>query len=81
MFRTQQWLGGNRLFIGISASHPAPLSPQDRARGATPRVPTVIGYAANVKNAFDFIGGYRYQEPLLNEVGIEFLMLSLSSHL
>jgi len=37
------------LFIGLGTSHPGAMGSYERARGATPSIPSVIGYSANLK--------------------------------
>jgi hypothetical protein len=31
------------MFMGMDVSHPPPLTPAEQARGATPRIPSVVG--------------------------------------
>ncbi|CAK5117554.1 unnamed protein product [Meloidogyne enterolobii] len=56
------------LFIGLGISHPGALGNYERARGAAPNVPSVIGYAANMKkHSFDFVGDYLFDEARRDE--------------
>ncbi|KAI1729709.1 piwi domain-containing protein [Ditylenchus destructor] len=56
------------LFIGLGISHPGAMGNYERARGKTPDVPSVIGYAANMKkDPFDFVGDYVFDEPRRDE--------------
>uniref|UniRef100_A0A914GQJ6 Uncharacterized protein n=1 Tax=Globodera rostochiensis TaxID=31243 RepID=A0A914GQJ6_GLORO len=64
----QQLLAEGTLFIGLGVSHPGAMGNYERARGATPRDPSVIGYAANMKkDPFDFVGDYVFDEPRRDE--------------
>ncbi|KAL3119144.1 hypothetical protein niasHT_003927 [Heterodera trifolii] len=64
----QRMLEEGTLFIGLGVSHPGAMGSYERARGATPRDPSVIGYAANMKkNPFDFVGDYVFDEPRRDE--------------
>ncbi|KAL7080126.1 hypothetical protein ACQ4LE_000403 [Meloidogyne hapla] len=56
------------LFIGLGISHPGALGNYERARGAAPNVPSVIGYSANMKkHPFDFVGDYLFDEARRDE--------------
>jgi hypothetical protein len=44
IFSAQKWISsGNRLFLGLDVSHPAPLKKYQIERGEKPRVPSVVG--------------------------------------
>uniref|UniRef100_A0A915DJZ7 Uncharacterized protein n=1 Tax=Ditylenchus dipsaci TaxID=166011 RepID=A0A915DJZ7_9BILA len=56
------------LFIGLGISHPGAMGGYERARNAQPEVPSVIGFAANMKaDPFDFVGDFVYDEPRRDE--------------
>jgi len=64
----QSLIDDGTLFIGLGISHPGAMGNLERARGATPTQPSVIGYAANIlKDPFDIIGDYLFDEPRRDE--------------
>ncbi|CAK5111404.1 unnamed protein product [Meloidogyne enterolobii] len=67
-FRIHNLIEDGTLFIGLGISHPGALGNYERARGAAPNVPSVIGYAANMKkHSFDFVGDYLFDEARRDE--------------
>ncbi|WKX92455.1 hypothetical protein Q1695_010465 [Nippostrongylus brasiliensis] len=59
---SSKWLTDkNRLFIGFEISNPPPLSKAEMERGATYKMPSVLGWGANcASNPQQYIGDYLY---------------------
>ncbi|KAK6037337.1 piwi domain protein, partial [Cooperia oncophora] len=54
----------DRLFVGFEISNPPPLSKLDIERGATYKMPSVLGWGANcAANPQQFIGDYVFIKP------------------
>ncbi|KAI1729818.1 piwi domain-containing protein [Ditylenchus destructor] len=65
---TRSMIEAATLFIGLGVSHAGAMGNYERARGATSDIPSVIGYAANMKgDPFDFIGDYVFDESRRDE--------------
>ncbi|KAI1717288.1 piwi domain-containing protein [Ditylenchus destructor] len=65
---TRSMIESGTLVIGLGVSHAGAMGNYERARGAVPDIPSVIGYAANMKpDPFDFVGDYVFDEPRRDE--------------
>ncbi|KAJ1373700.1 hypothetical protein KIN20_036178, partial [Parelaphostrongylus tenuis] len=69
-FDDKKWLSdGGVLFVGFEISNPPALSKTEIERGATYKMPSVLGWGANcAANPQQFIGDYVYVEPRQSDV-------------